>query len=190
MKRSRIATIVTILAVWTSCAHAEDDRRPTAEQAALISALTTKARHDAQAAIDRGLAFLKATQRADGGWESMDRSDPAITSMVGKCFIQHKNYGPNHPLVQKALALVLTFRHDDGGIYTEGLGLRNYYTSICLMALAAANNKEYQPHITQLPSLFCSEISLRHRSSRQECLAPLPSVITGSPQARKARAKT
>ncbi len=154
MKRSRIVTIVTVLAVWTTYAHADDDRRPPAKQAAPVSALSTKARHDAQAAIDRGLAFLKATQRADGGWESMDRSDPAITAMVGKCFIQHKNFGPSHPLVQKALALILTFRHDDGGIYTEGLGLRNYYTSVCLMALAAAKDEKYKPHISKAQSFL------------------------------------
>jgi len=154
MKRSRIVTIVTVLAVWTTYAHADDDRRPPAKQAAPVSALSTKARHDAQAAIDRGLAFFKATQRADGGWESMDRSDPAITAMVGKCFIQHKNFGPSHPLVQKALALMLTFRHDDGGIYTEGLGLRNYYTSVCLMALAAAKDEKYKPHISKAQSFL------------------------------------
>ncbi len=154
MKRSRIVTIVTVLAVWTTYAHADDDRRPPAKQAAPVSALSTKARHDAQAAIDRGLAFFKATQRADGGWESMDRSDPAITAMVGKCFIQHKNFGPSHPLVQKALALILTFRHDDGGIYTEGLGLRNYYTSVCLMALAAAKDEKYKPHISKAQSFL------------------------------------
>ncbi len=154
MKRSRITTIVTVLAVWTTSAHADDDRRPPNQQAAPVSALSTKARHDAQAAIDRGLAFLKATQRADGGWENMGRSDPAITAMVGKCFIQHKDYGPSHPLVQKTLALVLTFKHDNGGIYPEGLGLRNYYTSVCLMALAAAKDEKYKPHISKAQSFL------------------------------------
>ena len=153
MKRSRIATIATVLAVWATCAQADDDRRPRAEHTP-VSALSTVARHDAQAAIDRGLAFLKATQRADGGWESMGRSDPAITAMVGKCFIQHKGHGPSHPLVEKALALVLTFKHDDGGIYAQGLGLRNYYTSICLMALAATNDEKYQPHISKAQSFL------------------------------------
>ena len=147
MKRSRIATIVTVLAVWTTCAQADDDRRPPAKHAGPISALSIKARHDAQAAIDRGLAFLRATQRADGGWENMGQSDAAITAMIGKCFIQHKDYGASHPVVQKALALVLSFKHEDGGIYPAGLGLRNYYTSVCLMVLAATKDEKYQPHI-------------------------------------------
>ncbi|MCZ6653472.1 MAG: terpene cyclase/mutase family protein [Planctomycetota bacterium] len=149
MKRSRIATIVTVLAVWTTCAQADDDRRPPAKHAGPISALSTKARHDAQAAIDRGLAFLRATQRADGGWENMGQSDAAITAMIGKCFIQHKDYGASHPVVQKALALVLSFKHEDGGIYPAGLGLRNYYTSVCLMVLAATKDEKYQPHISK-----------------------------------------
>ncbi len=154
MKRSRIAAILTILTVWTTCAHADDKKLPPAKQVAPVAALTAKARHDAQAAIDRGLAFLKATQRADGGWESMDRSDPAVTAMVGKCFIQHKDFGPTHPLVKKALALMLAFKHDDGGIYAEGLGLRNYYTSVCLMALAAAKDEKYKPHISKAQSFL------------------------------------
>ncbi len=79
----------------------------------------------------------------------MGRSDPAITAMVSKCFIQHKAHGPSDPLVEKALALVLTFKQEDGGIYADGLGLRNYYTSIALMALAAADNEKYKPHITK-----------------------------------------
>ncbi len=154
MKRSRIATIVTVLAVWTTCAQADDDRRPPAKHAGPISALSTKARHDAQAAIDRGLAFLRATQRADGGWENMGQSDAAITAMIGKCFIQHKDYGASHPVVQKALALVLSFKHEDGGIYPEGLGLRNYYTSVCLMVLAATKDEKYQPHIRKAQSFL------------------------------------
>jgi squalene-hopene/tetraprenyl-beta-curcumene cyclase len=154
MKLLQIVTIVVVLAAWTTPTRAEDDRKPTAKQAAPVSALSPQARHDAQAAIDRGLAFLKATQRADGGWESMGRSDPAITALVSKCFIQHKDYGPNNSVVQKALTLMLSFKHDDGGIYAEGLGLRNYYTSVCLMALAAAKNEKYQPHIIKAQSFL------------------------------------
>lgn len=100
------------------------------------------------AVLDRALSFLESSQQPDGGWLGFaQQSDPAITALVAKCFIQSPRYGPRHPIVRRAVALILTYAKEDGGIYVEGRGLRNYETSVCLMALAALDDPKYRPRI-------------------------------------------
>lgn len=92
-------------------------------------------------AVDRAMAFFAAKQQDDGGWHGpLDRSDPAITALVTKTFLQHPNYGREHPIAQRGLRFVLKYQQPDGGIYDPKLGYRNYGTSVALMALAAAND--------------------------------------------------
>lgn len=100
-------------------------------------------------AIDRALAFLAAAQQKDGGWEMFGRTDPAITALVAKCFVQHPSFGPDHPVVRRALDFVLTFRKADGGIYVEDSGMRSYYTSVAVMALSATKGPQYTDTIKQ-----------------------------------------
>ena len=97
--------------------------------------------------VDKALRFLAASQQPDGGWIGFGKTDPAITALVAKCFIQDPGYGSKHPLVKRALDFMLTFTNEDGGIYVEGQGLRNYQTSVCLMALAATKDPEHRRHI-------------------------------------------
>jgi squalene-hopene/tetraprenyl-beta-curcumene cyclase len=113
---------------------------PGPRKAAGLEPLPAELRGRVEASIGRGLEFLAATQRPDGGWKGLLESDPAITSLAAKCFNQHPKYGRNHPIVKSAIERVLTYRQKDGGIYPDGIGLRNYYTSVCLMMLAAADD--------------------------------------------------
>ena len=89
---------------------------------------------EANAIVERSLEFLASTQEPNGGWKGFDDStDPAITALAATCFVQSPRYGPDHPIVKRALGFVLTFARADGGIYVDGQGLRNYQTSVCLM---------------------------------------------------------
>ena len=97
--------------------------------------------------LERALSFLERSQQTDGGWLGHQKSDPAISALVAKCFIQSPRYGPRHPVVQRALELILSCARPDGGMYVEGQGLRNYHTSVCLMALAATKDPLHQRQI-------------------------------------------
>lgn len=140
---------VLLLLIMASVIHAAQPAEDQVRVRKPVEAISAEKRQAASEAINRAIGFLKATQRADGGWEHTGRSDPAITALAARCFIQHPEYGPQHPIVDKAIGLILTFRHDDGGIYPEGAGLQNYYTSVCLMALAALRDKKYENHIAE-----------------------------------------
>lgn len=146
MKQLSTLTILAAIALTTTLAPA-DERPARKAKGPLAVGLEAGTRAKAQQAIDRAMAFLVATQKPDGAWESMGQSDPAITALVARCFVRHADYGPQHPIVRKSLAFVMKFKKPDGGIYREGLGLRNYYTSVCLMALAATGDKKYAQDI-------------------------------------------
>jgi len=124
----RMIVLSTCLVVTWSAAEA-------AEPAGKV--LPEEARARAVAMIDKALSYLAASQQADGSWQMMGHGEPAVTALVAKCFIQSPKYGPRHAVVDKAVKFVMRFRHDDGGIYVEGAGLRNYQTSVALMMLSS-----------------------------------------------------
>ncbi len=122
-------SLVVLGAAWGGLAEAEDEP-------AVDLALGTRT----QAVIDKGLAYLVAGQRADGGWEAFGRSHPAITALVVKCLVQDQKHGPAHPAARRGLDFVLSFVQPDGGIYVANEGMRNYHTSVALMALSATRD--------------------------------------------------
>jgi squalene-hopene/tetraprenyl-beta-curcumene cyclase len=92
----------------------------------------------ARQSMDRGVAYLVSQQADDGSWLSQGKPDPAITSLAVKCLIHHRDFGPDHPRSMRGLDFVRRFIQPDGGIYIKDQGLRNYYTSVALMAFAAS----------------------------------------------------
>jgi squalene-hopene/tetraprenyl-beta-curcumene cyclase len=97
--------------------------------------------------VDSALRYLASTQQPDGGWTLRDASDPAITALAVKCFVQSPQYGADHPIARRAFRFILSHTQPDGGIYIPDQGLGNYYTSVCLMALAGADDERHQAAI-------------------------------------------
>jgi|CXWL01.1.fsa_nt_gi squalene-hopene/tetraprenyl-beta-curcumene cyclase len=101
----------------------------------------------ASEATTKALAYLVASQAADGGWEVSGKSHPAISALVIRALAEDSKYGPNHPSVRRGLEYVLKFSQPDGGIYREDDGHKNYHTSVALMMLASLKDPAHRKAI-------------------------------------------
>ena len=108
----------------------------------------------AHARIRKGLEYLAAGQRPDGGWEAFGNSHPAITALVIKALAQDPDYGPNHAVVRRGLDFVLRHVQPDGGVYVKDEGMRNYHTSVALMALSAMKDPAHAETISSAQSFL------------------------------------
>ena len=121
--------------------------------------LDLPARTDAHSAAVRGLAYLQAAQDPSGGWEAVGKPHLGVSALVAKCFAQQAEYGPNHPVTKRAMAFVLKHVQPDGGVYVPDEGLRNYSTSVALMALSstkdpASTRRSMRSRTKSLPCCF------------------------------------
>ncbi len=98
----------------------------------------------AQAAIDKGLNYLKTQQKEDGGWQSA-HEPPGFTSLVLRAFLRSPTYSANDPFVKKGIEKLLSYQAADGSISNDMLA--NYNTAIAISALAATKDPKYQPAI-------------------------------------------
>jgi len=98
---------------------------------------------DTQAAIDKGIAYLRKTQLADGGWAAVAGSDKSAMgiSSVATLGLLRAGLPADDPMVAKAVNYMAGFAKEDGGIYDAGF--RNYTTSISLMILKATGDKKH-----------------------------------------------
>lgn len=97
-----------------------------------------------QAAIDKGLAFLKTQQKPDGGWAS-EKEPPAFTALVLRTFVNDPRHNSQTDFVKKGYDKLLTYQVDGGGIYKDLQA--NYSTAIAVSALAAANDPALKPQL-------------------------------------------
>lgn len=98
--------------------------------------------HEVQHAIDQGLSWLQTHQNTNGSWSSTDH--PAVTALALRAFMGDPTETfQKQPTdtIKRAYQLILSDAKPDGSIYNKGL--ENYNTSICLMALLAAHNPDY-----------------------------------------------
>ena len=107
-------------------------------------ALTESTRVQVAAAMDKGFAYLRGTQSADGSWS--DRRFPGLSALVLWAMARAKDPA-NAEAAARAEAYVVSCAQPDGGIYVpipgrRGGGLGNYNTCLCMTALHAAGGKE------------------------------------------------
>jgi len=98
-------------------------------------------------AIDRGLAYLRSKQDKDGGWTAM--YGPAVTAIVAQAFAQNDKYGPQHPIVRRAVAGILRYQQSDGGLYDRTQNLANYQTSVALTLLASLDDPQNKERVAK-----------------------------------------
>lgn len=89
--------------------------------------------------------YLLGSQHGNGSW----KDDPAITALVLYGFLAQPSYRPDErtkKTLRRGLAYLKTFVKPDGGIYREQL--RNYTTSVCLLAFVVAEEGQYDKIIS------------------------------------------
>ena len=96
------------------------------------SALDREHRAMAEAAIDRGIAYLRTQQNDDGSWSP--EVGPAITALVLTGLISEPDIAPDDPQAAKAIDYILDQANEDGTI--SGGFLDNYNTAISVSALS------------------------------------------------------
>jgi len=133
--RRGVAVTAAVLVVSVSATRADDARE----------AVPAELRARAENAIDRGLAYLRSTQEADGAWTA--DFGPAVTAIVAEAFVRDAKHGPKHAIVTRAAAGVLKYQQTDGGIYERQRNLGNYQTSVALMLLADMDKEKYREPI-------------------------------------------
>ena len=97
-------------------------------------------------AFNNGFEFLKKHQNPDGSWSSPEF--PALTGLVLYAFLKSSEYAnvrEKPVFIQEGLEFIIKCAKKNGAIYKEALP--NYNTSVCIMALMAANDPEYHPYI-------------------------------------------
>lgn len=101
--------------------------------------------HEILRAIEKGNEYLKSKQSPEGYWAQP--SYPAMTALAVTAYmrdpaVQGQALPEN---IKKAYQIILNAQKENGAIYNRGLA--SYNTSVCMMALMAANNEAYVPAI-------------------------------------------
>ncbi len=110
----------------------------------------------ARAAIDRGLAFLRTSQGAEGGWmegvqgQGSEASRPskaastAVTALVLRAFAQAGYDESNDPTVQRGARRMLSLAWKDGRFSPDPAGSMETYVASCTaLALAALDARAH-----------------------------------------------
>ena len=100
-------------------------------------------------AIEKGLAWLKEHQNADGSWSN--KEFPALTALPIIAFLRASAGAsarePRPAFLEKGMAFLRSMAKPDGSIFDEKIS--NYNTSVCLVALLAYNDPKDEPLITK-----------------------------------------
>ena len=96
----------------------------------------------AEGLIAGGVEYLLAHRDGDGGWSMGDQRQmqPALTGLALKAVLQDPRFDVSSPQVQGALAVMLGYQQEDGGIYDPAQGKASYTTAVAVMVLAAADD--------------------------------------------------
>lgn len=91
--------------------------------------------------IDKGNAYLKSRQAENGTWA--DPSYPALTALAVTAAMRAPDQKgkPLPEYLKKSYDFILKSQKEDGSIFNRGLA--SYNTSVCMLALLAANNAAY-----------------------------------------------
>lgn len=94
-----------------------------------------------QEPIEKGLAYLRTSQYADGSW----RSSVGVTALCALAFL-NAGYDETDTDVNQAIQYILSKAQADGSIYVAS-GSKEYETSLSILALVATHNSLHKSKI-------------------------------------------
>ncbi len=101
-------------------------------------------------AIRRGCEYLKVHQEGDHEFSAgLLDPKPAVTALVVDAIANSPDGSryESDEFVRQACTAILSHQQEDGGIYTPGIGLANYCTSISIMALSSVDAARFSKEI-------------------------------------------
>jgi squalene-hopene/tetraprenyl-beta-curcumene cyclase len=107
----------------------------------------------------RGLAYLRASQEASGGWRSP--TGPGVTGLAVRALVQGGD-SPEMPHIQRALTFIERMHQSDGGYYSSESP--TYNTAIIISMLAVLPGDGYRDSIER-GRHFLTEMQMPARSS-------------------------
>jgi squalene-hopene/tetraprenyl-beta-curcumene cyclase len=102
-------------------------------------------RNEVERAITRGLDWLQRNQNSNGYWSTPDQPAMSALSLMAFKGEPARRFTNEPPWMKKGYAYIVNSAKPDGGIHQGNLV--TYNTSISVMALLAADQKEYEPLI-------------------------------------------
>jgi squalene-hopene/tetraprenyl-beta-curcumene cyclase len=142
MKRSRTIGIGCSIALL--CAAVLSAQAPPARgRAAASQKMSADVRKKLTDSLERGAAYLRQQQHADGTWEN----HPGITAMAATALLKQPGVPKSAQLavVGKTLDGLAKMAKPDGGIYQKDIP--HYITAVSMMAMVAGGRPQDQPLI-------------------------------------------
>ncbi len=144
MTDRRIAALLVAAALLGTAGVSAAPDGPPATQPA-TAALDERLHRQRAQIIARASAFLLTRQDRDGAWAG--ETGPGITAIVTRALADVPEIGPRHPAVQRGVAFVERFAHEDGGVYGAGGLLKSYETSVALAMFARVDRDRFAARI-------------------------------------------
>ena len=138
-----LVTPVFVLSVAVGVAQIASAQQPRAAGETASTSLTPATRAALVDSLNRGAAYLKSQQHADGTWEN----HPGITGMAATALLRNPQVAHDEALrsTAKTLAYLRALAKPDGGIYAKDIP--HYITAVSVMTLTAAGLPQDKPLI-------------------------------------------
>lgn len=149
MKNARWWMVSFIVATAGVCAAPDGNEQVLTTREVSEWPVDTSLHNEARSMMDKGFAWLRANQKADGSWS--DANHPAITALA--VWALAGGGEENRDAIRRGVEFILQHAQDDGSIYVPsgegrvGGGYRNYNTAISMTALHKAGNPDLVPVI-------------------------------------------
>lgn len=137
--KTPVLTILCLLAGFVSLPVVAQS--PQAEWPASEAVRYASIRQEILHAIHKGNSYLKSKQASDGTWG--ETAYPAMTALPVTAAMRAPGQigKPIPEYLKKSYEFILNSQQEDGSIFN--MGLASYNTSVCMMALLAADNPAY-----------------------------------------------